>query len=127
MVVPAPFNSEHRGSPFRRGAEGREWQSGRAQLLFFKGQLQWGGGGKAVLEDGRVMYSHGVRQAVAAAFGCGPTSWKRIRARERRGLHGCVPSVRVSRTGEPTRWSNRGLEGVRTRRQTAGLFLTESR
>ena len=107
MVVPAPFNSEHRGSPFRRGAEGREWQSGRAQLLFFKGQLQWGGGGKAVLEDGRVMYSHGVRQAVAAAFGCAPTSWKRIRARERRGLHGCVPSVRVSRTGEPTRWSNR--------------------
>jgi hypothetical protein len=38
--------------------------------VFFKGQLQWGGGGKAVLEDGVVLYSHGVRQAIFAAYGC---------------------------------------------------------
>lgn len=57
-------------SPFRRGAEGREWKSGRTQLVFFKGQLQWGGGGKVVLDDGVVMYSHGVRQAMNATYGC---------------------------------------------------------
>jgi hypothetical protein len=69
IVIPSPFNSGHEGSPFRVNASNAgTWQGGRDQLLYFKGQLQWGGGGKALLEDGKSTYSHGVRQAVYAIF-----------------------------------------------------------
>lgn len=67
IVIPAPLNSNHMNSPFRRASSAPPANPSRdapprTQLMFFKGRIKWGGGGAVILEDGVEMYSHGVRQ-----------------------------------------------------------------